>query len=193
MGAFLLAGFLMKIVAEAIHELAGHGLLVVLFGGEIRSFYISPLWPYELSHISWSLPAHDQGAMAWAVSGGVLATSTASFLILFFLREVKACLAASVPLFWLSFWCLMNATGYLIVGGLLGFGDIGLLMGMGVITQEASMLAGVALFLPGFLLVSGALRGLLVQLSVAPTRAYLVAFWLIVPLLLVLFVAGSVL
>jgi len=45
------SGFVMKILSEVVHEVFGHGLFVLLFGGEITGLRISVLWPYELSRI----------------------------------------------------------------------------------------------------------------------------------------------
>jgi len=63
--AFFIAGFLMKIVGEVVHELLGHGSFVLLFGGQVTDFYISLIWPYELSYVIANIPnaSHDQ--MAW--------------------------------------------------------------------------------------------------------------------------------
>lgn len=51
---FVILAFSMKIVGEVIHEIMGHGSFVLLFGNEISNVHILILWPYELSHISWS-------------------------------------------------------------------------------------------------------------------------------------------
>jgi len=48
---FLLIAFIMKIAGEFVHEVFGHGLFVLLFGGRIIQVYLSILWPYELSYI----------------------------------------------------------------------------------------------------------------------------------------------
>jgi hypothetical protein len=50
----LVIAFVTKVIGEIVHEVAGHGLFIVLFGGQITSIHISLLWPYELSYIGWS-------------------------------------------------------------------------------------------------------------------------------------------
>ncbi len=49
---FLSIGFIMKILGEVIHEVMGHGLFILLFGGTITRVHISILWPYEPSFTS---------------------------------------------------------------------------------------------------------------------------------------------
>lgn len=83
---FLVAGFLMKKIAEIIHEIFGHGLFVLLFGGEIVNVHISILWPYELSYINWRLPStvtHLQ--LVWIYAGGIVICLFVSFLVQTFL------------------------------------------------------------------------------------------------------------
>ena len=43
---FLSIGFIMKILGEVIHEVMGHGLFILLFGGTITRVHIALLWPY---------------------------------------------------------------------------------------------------------------------------------------------------
>ena len=53
---FLSLGFITKILGEVVHEVMGHGLFVLAFGGRISSINISLLLPYELSHIGFAPP-----------------------------------------------------------------------------------------------------------------------------------------
>lgn len=128
----------------------GHGMFVMLFSGQIKSFYISPLWSYELSYINWSLPTSDQNILIWVIGGGILVTSIVAFLIQFILLHKRFNLAISLTLFWLSFWCFINATGYLIIGGIIRFGDVGKVISMGVIAPEISLVLGIGIFIAGF-------------------------------------------
>ena len=187
---FLVVGFVTKYLAEAIHELAGHGMFVMLFGGQIKSFYISPLWPYDRSYINWSLLTSDQNTLIWVIGGGILVTLIVAFLIQFILLYKRFNLAISLTLFWLYFWCFINATGYLIIGGIIHFGDVGELISMGVIAPEVSLALGIGIFIAGFFLISNAMRKILIRFSIKPIKAGLAIFWLIVPLLFVLFIMG---
>jgi hypothetical protein len=85
LAVFVVVGFVMKMVAEFVHEVCGHGLFVLLFGGEITGVYISVLWPYEFSYISWNLTAQ----MAWVYAGGILVCLCVSFLTQAFLIVKK--------------------------------------------------------------------------------------------------------
>ena len=60
---FLSLGFVTKILGEVVHEVMGHGLFVVAFGGRITSIKISLLWPYELSGIGFATPTG--GFLPW--------------------------------------------------------------------------------------------------------------------------------
>ena len=42
----------MKVLGEVVHEVMGHGVFVLLFGGDIIRVHIAFLWPYEFSYIS---------------------------------------------------------------------------------------------------------------------------------------------
>jgi len=187
---FLVVGFITKYLAEAIHELAGHGLFVMLFGGQIKSFYISLLWPYERSYINWSLPTSDQNILIWVIGGGILVTIIVAFFIQFILLLKRFNVAISLTLFWLSFWCFINATGYLILGGIIQYGDVGELISMGAVTPAISLVLGIGIFIAGFFLISNAMRKILIRFSIKPIKAGLAIFWLIVPLLFVLFIMG---
>lgn len=187
---FLIVGFITKFLAEAVHELLGHGMFVLLFGGQIKSFYISPFWPYELSYINWSLPTSNQNILIWVLSGGILVTSIVAFLIQLILLYKKLNLAISLTLFWLSFWCFINAIGYLIIGGIFQFGDVGKLISMEFIAPAISLVLGIGIFIAGFFLISNAMRGILIRLSIKSIKAGLAIFWLIVPILFALFVIG---
>ena len=68
---FLSLGFITKILGEVVHEVMGHGLFVLAFGGRITNVSISLLWPYELSQIGFAAPTH--GFQPWQevlVDGG---------------------------------------------------------------------------------------------------------------------------
>jgi len=188
--AFLIAGFMMKMVGEVVHELLGHGFFVLLFGGHVTHFFISLLWPYEFSYVRWSIPSASPGQMAWVTSGGILVSAIVSFSIqILFLRK-QLRWQFSVPLFWLSFWCYINATGYLIVGGVFPFGDVEELFRLGVLTSYFATIIGMALFLAGFFLLSEILRGTLIAFLKEKAGWGILTFWFIIPALVGLTMAG---
>ncbi len=188
--AFLIAGFMMKIVGEAVHELLGHGSFVLLFGGRVTHFYINLFWPYGFSYIGWSIPGASPDQMAWVISGGILVSATVSFLIQFLLLLEQIRWQFYMSLFWLSFWCYINATGYLIVGGVLPFGDVEELIRLGVLISSFATVIGTTLFLTGFFILSEILRRTLTTFLREKTRWGILAFWFIIPALVGLNMAG---
>jgi len=190
---FLTLGFVIKIVSEFIHEVCGHGVFVLLFGGKIRSVYISVLWPYELSYIKWSLP-NDVGSvqMAWLYGGGIFACLLTSFVIQFILFwKKKFTWPWTMALFWLAFWTLLNSAGYLIIGGLVPFGDIAKLISLGVFTAYSSLLCGLFLFAAGFISFSWILRKVFMKVYSLKKASFAVSlFWLIIPLLVIMIIVS---
>jgi len=183
---FLLIGFITKIAGEAIHEIIGHGLLVLLFGGTITGLQIAILWPYELSYISFSPPSigFEPWQAALIDGGGILISLIVTCVIQAFLLTGKLTWPISTSLFWLAFWTFINPAGYLIMGGMGPFGDILNLVNKGVIIKEGALISGVFLFLVDLFSLSAILeRDLaLFQIVERPDKA-LVIFWLIVPLM----------
>lgn len=180
----------MKIASEAIHELLGHGSIVLIFGGQIADFYISILWPFELSHIDWVLPGETSSQTVWIIGGGVLVSSILSFLIQMLLLRKKSRWQLSVPLFWLSFWCYASVAGYLILGGISPFGDIQKLIQLGVLSQVSSIAIGVMIFLAGFITLSIILHETLNPFLGLNTKWAILAFWSIMPTLPILTAVG---
>ena len=190
---FVVAGFVMKVVAEFVHEVFGHGLFVLLFGGEITSLYISVLWPYDLSRIGWSLPSHVTPAqMAWVYLGGILVCLHASFLTQAFLllkKEIRWHFA--LVLLWFAFWTFVSSTGYLLIGGLKPFGDVEELIRLGALTTILSFSVGLIIFVIGFVALSWVLRRTLLKL-LSPKKASVgvIIFWLIIPVSVVVMFAN---
>ena len=186
LAAFIVLGFVMKIVAEFVHEVCGHGLFVLLFGGEITSVHISVLWPYELSSIKLPPPnTFTSTQWAWIYGGGILACLCASFLTqVFLILKKKISWYFALTLFWLAFWTFISSTGYFIVGGLTPFGDIKELIGLGVLTRLPSLVMGLVIFVIGFVALSWILREILIEMF-HPEKASLgvILFWLIIPVL----------
>lgn len=185
---FLVLGFLMKIVAEFIHEVLGHGVFVLFFGGEIADLHISVLWPYEFSYIRWYLPSNVSPVQsAWVYAGGVVICLVVSFLIV----KWQIRWHFSLMLFWLAFWTLISSTGYLLIGGLAPFGDIHNLIALGALTRFSSFLVGFIVFFLGFVALSLILRRTLTELYPFKTASLgVAAFWLTVPLLFIVMVAS---
>jgi hypothetical protein len=193
---FLSLGFVTKILGEVVHEVMGHGLFVVAFGGRITSIKISLLWPYELSGIGFAAP--PGGFLPWqrvlVDGGGILVCLIVSFIlqaILLSSVSKRAHWAVSSTLFWLAFWTFINPAGYLVVGGIKPFGDIANLISAGVMTKEFAFILGLLIFLISLFTLSIILRNVLRKAGVnEDARWSIVLFWLIVPLLTLFSVVG---
>jgi hypothetical protein len=184
--AFVAAGFLTKIIAEIIHEIFGHGLFVLIFGGEIVNVHISLLWPYELSYINWHSPTsvtHEQ--LAWIYVGGIVICLSVSFFVqTFLLLKKRSDWRLALMLFWLAFWTFANSTGYLIIGGLIPFGDIYELIKLEILTSTFSLFTGLIAFAVGFVALSWILRKILRNtFSLKKASLGVVIFWFIIPTL----------
>jgi hypothetical protein len=183
----LIIAFVTKVIGEIVHEVAGHGLFIILFGGQVTSVHISLLWPYELSYIGWS-GSFMRWQQTWIAGGGILVSiivsSVLQTLLLFcVIKDWRS----STLLFWLAFWTFLNPTGYLIIGGVKPFGDVASLIAAGALTQELSLLVGLILFVAVFLSLS---KILITQLSMTNVvenidglRLSLALFWAIIPVI----------
>jgi len=190
---FVIAGFFMKIAAELFHELCGHGLFVLLFGGEITGLYISVLWPYELSHTNWFLPSDVASSqMVWIYAGGILVCVFLSFLTqAFLLFKERVAWDFALALFWLAFWTFVSSAGYLIVGGLTPFGDVDSLIRLGILTAPVYLAMGLIVFGMGFVALSSILRKILIEVSPSERASRGVSlFWLTIPTLVMVMLAS---
>ena len=194
--AFLSMGFVAKILGEVVHEVMGHGLFVVAFGGRITNINISLLWPYKLSSIGFSAPLG--GFQPWQevlVNGGgiimCLLVSLILQLILLLSLSKRGNWVVSSMLFWLAFLTFINPAGYLVVAGIEPFGDVTNLISAGVMTQQLAFILGLILFLINLLSLSVILRNVLRKAGVSKDAKWsIVLFWLTVPLLTFFSVAG---
>jgi len=182
---FLLTALVMKIAGEFVHEVMGHGLFVLLFGGRIIQVYISILWPYDLSYIRWS-GDFESWQTIWIEGGGILICVIVSIILqALLLLNVTKDSRWMIPLFWLAFWTFLNPAGYLIVGGISPFGDIAALIAKGVLTRTSSIILGLAVFLGSFITISkslcNVLRGADIIKKSRGLRLSLCLFWLIIP------------
>ena len=126
---FLLIAFIMKIAGEFVHEVLGHGLFVILFGGRIIQIYLSILWPYELSYIRWSGNFENWQIICIEGAGIILCTAFSIVLqTLLLLGISNKYRFLTFSIFWLAFWTFLNPAGYLILGGISPFGDVAALI-----------------------------------------------------------------
>jgi hypothetical protein len=194
---FLCFGLITKALSECVHEVLGHGLFVLVFGGTITRVHISLLWPYTLSGIGYD-PPHGgflNWQTPWVHGGGILLCLLVTLVLqtLLYLRRIRDPRLAFI-LFWLSFWTFLNPTGYLIMGGMRPFGDIWQLITAGVLTQASSIGLGLLLFLVGFFALSTIFRDVIVHAGIIENirelDLVLSLFWLVIPLTTVLALMG---
>jgi hypothetical protein len=182
---FIITGFAMKILAEFVHEVLGHSLFVVLFGGEITNLYISVLWPYESSYVCWNLQNATSMQLAWIYASGIIVCMVLSFIIqAFLILKGRVWFHFEIALFWLAFWSLLSSSGYLLIGGLAPFGDVKELIELGVLTGMFSVFLGLAAFVISFVVLSAILKRVLVEVfSLEKAKLGVSLFWLMIPFL----------
>lgn len=193
---FVPLGFVTKVLGEVVHEVMGHGLFALTFGGRITSINISLLWPYKLSGIAFAPP--PSGFQPWQKAlidgGGILACLIVSFVLqAVLLRSFskRANWVVSSALFWLAFWTFINPAGYLVVGGIKPFGDVANLISAGVMTKGLALGLGLLIFLVSLFTLSIILRNVMRKAGVNQDATWSVAlFWLIIPLLTFFSVLG---
>jgi len=184
---FIVMGIIMKVAAEILHEVGGHGFYVLLFGGRILKVHISLLWPLQFSYIWWSLPAGNPLETALVFGGGILNSIIISFVLQFLLFFRPQRWRLGVPLLWLAYWSYISSAGYLLSGGFSAFGDVRELIRMGFLTNLSSFLLGLAVFIAGYPFLSLILRRLLTPLVAVNNLKYAVAaFWLTTALVAIL-------
>jgi len=188
---FIITALVMKITGEFIHEVVGHGLFVLLFGGRITKVYLSILWPYELSYIGWS-GNFESWQLIWIEGGGILVCTTISITLqVILLLDVAKHWRWLISLFWLAFWTFLNPAGYLILGGISPFGDVAALIARGVLTKISSIILGLAVFLGSFISISKSLCNILSKADalkgLKAFRLSLTLFWLIIPSITLLY------
>ncbi|MFX0182293.1 MAG: hypothetical protein ACFE95_04340 [Candidatus Hodarchaeota archaeon] len=187
----ILTCYLFRIISEIFHEILGHGLLTVLFGGKVNGIHISLISPLDTSHITLDQDNLTQEQQLIAVSGGIIIDLTISFLLqaILLLRRIEW--KFSIPMLWLAFWCHSNETGIIIGNALTGLkGDMTGLIEAGVISSPIALMVGISLYFLGFFLISTIIRRLLADYSIdkSKIRYYIFIFWMIVPLNILLYI-----
>jgi len=187
----------MKILSDAIHDVMGHGLFVILFGGRILKVYISIIWPYDNSYIWFSSPPYGfmDWQRAWIDGSGILVCLLTSYLMqIFLLLRWRLDWRIASALIWLSFWTLASSTGYLIMGGIQPFGDVANLIGRGILTKETSIIYGITSLIIGFIAISIILGRILIMNGLVKSRfgleKALTTFWLTIPAITTISIIG---
>ncbi|RLI10237.1 hypothetical protein DRO42_01980 [Candidatus Bathyarchaeota archaeon] len=171
---------------ELVHEVLGHCLFIYLLGGGVTEIFVSPLAPYIPSKLVWEasgIPVFQQALIA---SAGIATSLTFSFAVQFVSSRRDLGCGLRIALFWLSFWTFINTVAYMIIGMVLPYGDIEILMALGVISNSQLGLMGMALVLPGVYLISRRLAVIMSEVF-APEKveSFTMMFWILLPLPLI--------
>lgn len=188
--------FLMKYVSEWTHEFLGHCGIGILVGGQPLSYYISWIWPLEFGYALVSFPIGTSNiSRALMASGGIvtcLIAAISSNIIIYYIikkKEIKSNIGFLILhiLFWYGFWAFMNSTGYLLIGGLLNFGDIHLIEIYTQIPHWVFIIPGLLALILFYYLISINFSGLFKPILTLKTKWKLFIFWLLIPFIFVLF------
>jgi hypothetical protein len=170
-------------IGEVIHEVLGHCLFISLLGGSVEELFISPLAPYVPSRLVWEATGLPLLQKALIASAGMMMSMVFSFVIQLFSLRRKLSFEFRMLLFWLSFWTFINTISYMIIGVVLPFGDIAVLMELGVISNTHLGLVGMILTFPGLYLISGRLTTILSEIFIPGTvMSVSMMFWILLPL-----------
>ena len=187
----ILTCYLSRILSEIIHEVVGHGLTTVVFGGRIEGLHISLISPLDTSHITLDQTNLTYEQYLIAVSGGMVVDLTLSFILQIILLFRRIEWKISIPMVWLAYWCYSNDTGIIIGNALTGMeGDMTALIEAGIISAPIALSLGIILYFLGFFFISTIIRRMLLNYSVEKPkiRFYLLIFWMIVPFNIILYI-----
>ena len=181
----LLTGYLVRILSEISHELLGHGLFTVLFGGSIESVHISLISPFDISHITLNRDDLTFEQNLIVIASSMIVDLSLSFTIQIFLLIKRIDWKKSVPLIWFAFWCHNTETGIIIGNSVSRLeGDMTGLIEAGIISAAYAFVLGVILYFIGFVSLSTIIRRLLISESIDESKVgyYVLLIWMIVPL-----------
>jgi len=104
--------YVAEILAVTIHEVLGHGLSAVVFGGSFSGFVIKD------DAMGWAFSSLPSNASHWAhilyLGSGVIATTVAGLLFLWGTLLVRDRAYIHISLLLLSFMCMMDGIPYLL-------------------------------------------------------------------------------
>lgn len=165
-----------------VHEVLGHCFFIFLFGGRIKELFVSPLAPYIPSRLVWEAADIPLLQKALIGSAGMMASLTVSFAIQSILSRRDFRIEIEMTLFWLSFWTFINTVAYMIIGLVLPFGDIEILMQLGVVSNVQLGVTGLAIAIPGLYFISKRLKHVISHV-IAPefVEMSVMVFWILLP------------
>lgn len=198
--SLIVISFFLKFASEFTHEVLGHCGFGMLMGGTVNGWYVSWIWPLEFGYASVSFGAGIPGSSTFAravmMIGGIAAcliAASVSHSLIYVTSKKRILPKGSISkskllilhvAFWYGFWAFANSVGYLILGGVTNFGDIGMFVGLtGTPNWLIITLGFIAFFILLYLISFNSsiiFRPLLPKTS---PKMITSIFWLILPLI----------
>jgi len=196
LSSIILISFLMKYFSEWSHEFLGHGGFGFLLGGSLVDYSVSWIWPLEFGFALVNLPL-GSGSIARALlaSGGIITCGSAAVIsqTLIFLVLRKKVLnriwlfIGFHFIFWYGFWAFMNSIGYLLIGGLLNFGDIGQIVYLTGLPNSLFISIGFVLLIVLYYMISVNTYSLFKPIISLRRKWIVFGIWLFVPIIYICF------
>lgn len=172
-------------IAEVVHEIFGHCLFIFLLGGDLLELSISPIAPFIPSRLVWDSTGLPFYSRIVITSSGIIVGIFVSFLSLILSRWIDHILELKILLFWISFWTFVNHIAYLIVGAFTGYGDIRILIELGV-PKPFLPIVGWILILPWSYIIFNLLHSIMTMIfSQRLVMSCSLMFWFVTPVLLI--------
>ena len=196
LSSFTIISFLMKFLSEWTHEYLGHCCIGSLAGGFVNSYFVSWIWPLEFGYAFVSFfGSVEPLPRILMYSGGIITCLTAAFMsqgiIAILGRKGKIGLNwLLIPLnflFWYGFWAFMNSVGYLLIGGLINFGDIYYISSISGISHILFLIPGFITFFLLYYLISKNFFNMFKDLTNINAKWMLFLFWLLIPTVFIFF------
>ncbi len=177
-----------RLLAGLINEVLGQYLWAVALGAREITF---GLYWSGFGYTQWSSGISQYNSAVVYTAGIIIPMAIGWFLILYlyftrgrtFRRRYLR-----IPLYWTGFWLVTVQSGYLMIGGLTGFGDVGSMHDTLGIPLDSFLLIGFLLFVLNYIASSilflSEISYILAKFS---QRFQLTLFWLLVPVVLITF------
>ncbi len=168
---------------EFVHEVLGHCFFISLLGGKVTEIFVSPFAPYIPSRLVWEVADIPLLPKALIASAGIIMSLTVSFAIQFILSWRDFRHELEMALFWIAFWTFINTVAYMIIGLVLPYGDIEILMKLGVVSNVQLGIIGFTITFPGLFFISKRLKHIISHIFVSDiVEESTMIFWISLPI-----------
>lgn len=184
----LVAAYFSRLLSGAVHEVIGHWLWAKLLGAQGLNIDISWIGHGLTTWVGGLTPRET----AVVVAAGIITSSIIGWAVIIYLYITRNKLHRNrylrIPLLWIGSWLVLIQSGYMMLGGLTGFGDVGRLNELLNIPLDSFILVGFLLFVLSYISISLLfITDISSLFDESNRRLSLTLFWIIVPLLLVSF------